>query len=453
MEPSIFINFILAIALGWLIGTERELPWTTRRSSVATGFGGIRTFGSIAFFWSIAAWFDMQYGGHVWVLFGAILSWLFILLGYAYSSFGKDRMGATSEYAALITYFIGVVAMTGQYTIAVMLAIFLLLLLSAKEYFSRLKERVSRQELGDSLKFAVIALVILPILPDIKYSLLDMVNWLYSWGMHWTHPVLVEKFFNPYKIWFFVVVMAGVEYAWYILSKMIGDRGGIIASGAIGWLISSTATTLAMTRKSKIHPEHTNSFVVATLLASCIMFLRVVIVAFVIYPPIIDAIVLPGGVMFLWLSGMALYYFLASRHEKVTIAPDEQKDTYESPFQLLPAIEFAGLIVVIKFISSLGFIYKDSIPLEVSSYFLGLVSGLADVDAINLTMAEWARDAKFTLFIATTTILIAVMSNNTFKASVAYRFWEHLFGKKVLTGFGVSIVLWLVTIVGIYMMG
>ena len=85
---------------------------------------------------------------------------------------------------------------------------------------------------------------------------------------------------------------------------------------------------------------------------------------------------------------MALYYFLASLHEKIAITPDEQKDTYESPFQLLPAIEFAGLIVVIKFISSLGFIYKDSIPLEVSSYFLGLVSGLADVDAINLTMSE-----------------------------------------------------------------
>lgn len=89
-------------------------------------------------------------------------------------------MGTTSEYATLITYFIGVVSMYGNYSSAVILAIFLLLLLSAKEYFAKLKARFSREELGDTLKFAVIALVILPLLPDTKYSLLDIVNWFHQ---------------------------------------------------------------------------------------------------------------------------------------------------------------------------------------------------------------------------------------------------------------------------------
>lgn len=450
MEPSTFIGVILAIALGWLIGTERELPWTGTKIWGATGFWGIRTYASIALFWAISTLLDLYFQTHTWILVWALISGMFILVSYIYSSFRRDKMGATSEYAGLITYFIGVIAMLGQYTLAVILAILLLLLLSAKEYFAKLKDQFSREELWDSLKFAVIALVILPLLPNVKYSLLDMLNWFYSWGLHWQHPILVEAFFNPYKIWFFVVVMAGVEYAWYILSKLIGDKWGIIASWSIGGLISSTATTIAMTRKSTEHPEHRNSFAVATLLASCIMFLRVVLVAFIIYPPIIDSILIPGGMMFLGLSTMALYYFFESRYEKIVATAEEKKDSYESPFQLLPAIQFAGLIVVIKFISSLGFIYKDMIPLDISSYFLGLISGLADVDAINLTMSEWARDGKISLFIATTTILIAVMSNNTFKASVAFRFWEKLFGRKVLTGFGVSILLWLVTLVGVY---
>lgn len=133
-------------------------------------------------------------------------------------------MGVTSEYAAFITYCIGMIAMMGYYTVAVILSILLLLLLSAKEYFSKLKTRFSREELGDSLKFAVIALVILPLLPDQKYSLLDMINWLYSGGIAWVHPVLNAKFFNPYGIWFFVVVMAGVEYAGFLLSKTLGDK-------------------------------------------------------------------------------------------------------------------------------------------------------------------------------------------------------------------------------------
>ncbi len=98
--------------------------------------------------------------------------------------------------------------MMGQYTTAVILSILLLLLLSAKEFFTKMKSRFSRDELGDSLKFAVLALVILPLLPDAKYSLLDMANWFASGNLVWAHPVLTAKFFNPYGIWFFVVVMA-----------------------------------------------------------------------------------------------------------------------------------------------------------------------------------------------------------------------------------------------------
>lgn len=447
MELSVFVHFLLAIALWWLIGTERELPWKQTKPTGPTWFWGIRTFASISFFGSITAWFDFQYGWHIWVLFGAILSWAFILLSYGYSSFGKDRMGATSEYAALITYFIGVIAMMGQYITAVILSIFLLLLLSAKEYFAHFKTRFSRQELGDSLKFAVIALVILPLLPNEKYSLLDMANWFQSGWLSWVHPVLSVPFFNPYSIWFFVVVMAGVEYAGFLLGKTLWDKSGILASGAVWGLISSTATTVAMTRKSKEHPEHRSSYAVATLLASSIMFLRVMVVAVYIYPPIITSIVIPGCMMFLGLVFMMGYYFLTSRHEITPISVEEKRWTYESPFQLIPALQFAWLILVIKFIAILGKIYQDIVPQTVSNYFLGLVSGFADVDAVNFTMSEWAKDGSIPLIIAATTILIAVMSNNTIKASIAYRFGEVWFGNMVLRGFWVSIMLGIITII------
>ncbi len=446
MEPTVFIGFILAIALGGLIGTERELPWAGIKPGGASGFWGIRTFATISFFGAICAWFDIMLKVNIWIIIGAIISGLFVLASYIYSSFQRDKMGATSEYAAIITYFIGVISMLGQYTAAVILAIFLLLLLSAKEYFSRLKARFSRKELGDSLKFAVIALVILPLLPDQKYSLIDIMNWLYSGHLSWSHPMLNVHFFNPHSIWFFVVVMTGVEYAGFILSKTIGAKSGIIAAGAIGGLISSTATTIAMTKKSKEHPEHRNSYVVATLLSSCIMFLRVLIVAAVIYPKILESITLPAIFMFLGLFGMALFYFYESRQEKVPVYEDEKKESYESPFQLLPALQFAGLIVIVKFLSNLGTIYKDIVPLEVSNYFLGVVSGFADVDAINLTSSEWARDGMLPLIVASTTILLAVISNNSFKAWVSYNSWEKEYWKKVLTGFSVSIILGLIII-------
>lgn len=451
MEPSVFIGFLLALALGGLIGAERELPWSGSKPGGATGFGGIRTYASIAFFGAIAAWIDIQLVTKFWTLFGAILSGIFILMSFAYSSFEKNKMGATSEYAGLITYFIGVVAMMGQYTTAVILSILLLLLLSAKEFFTKLKSRFSREELGDSLKFAVIALVILPLLPDDKYSFLDMANWFASGNLSWVHPVLTAKFFNPYGIWFFVVVMAGVEYAGFLLGKALGDKWGILASWAVGGLISSTATTVAMTRKSTEHPEHRNSYATATLLASCIMFIRVIVVAAYIYPSILDSILLPGTMMFLGLAGVTVYHLMNAWKEKIPAVKSEKEGNYESPFQLVPALQFAGLIVIIKFVAILGKIYKDVVPQEVSNYFLGLVSGFADVDAVNFAMSEGAKDGSIPLFIASTTILLAVMSNSTVKASIAYRFGEREYGKKVFTGFALSILFGIVTITGIYL--
>lgn len=99
-----------------------------------------------------------------------------------------------------------------------------------------------------------------------------------------------------------------------------------------------------------------------------------------------------------------------------------------------------------KFVSQLGVIYQHIIPLEVSSYFIGLFSGLADVDGVNFIYSTAAKSGEISLLIASTTILIAVMSNNTVKASIAYRFGEKVYGKKVLIGFGVSIILGIITI-------
>lgn len=453
MEPTVFIGFILALALGGLIGTERELPWSGTKEWGATGFWGIRTYASIAFFGAISTWLDIVLHTQFWMLFGAILSAIFILASYMYSSFERNKMWATSEYAGLITYFIGVISMLGYYIVAVILAILLLLVLSAKEYFTRLKTHFSRKELWDSLKFWVIALVILPLLPDEKYSLLDMANWFLSWALSWVHPVLLAKFFNPHSIWFFVVVMAGVEYAGFLLGKALWDKGGILASGAVGGLISSTATTVAMTRKSTEHPEHRNSYATATLLASCIMFIRVLIVAAYIYPAILDSILLPGSMMFLWLGWVTLYYFLGAWKEKIPVVKAEKEGNYESPFQLVPALQFAWLIVIIKFFAILWRVYKDEVPQSLSNYFLWLISGFADVDAVNFAMSEWAKDGSIPLFIAATTILIAVMSNNTVKWSIAYRFWEREYGRKVLIGFWSSIALGIITLIIVSFLG
>jgi uncharacterized membrane protein (DUF4010 family) len=452
MDQILFWNFVLAIALGALIGTEREMPRTAiGKIGGNGGFGGIRSYALLALLGAMATWLDIIFASDIWKITGLLISGLFVVIAYAYSSWGKDLMGVTSEYAALVTYLIGVIVMSGQRTAGVILAILILLILSSKEYLKNLRERFSRSELGDALKFAVIALVVLPLLPNQKFSILEILSFFTGGQLNISHDVLSMHFFNPFGIWLFVVIMAGVEYVGYILSKVLGNRGGVIASGAIGGMISSTATTAAMTNKSKQHPEHRNAYIAATLIASTIMCIRVIAISGFYSPQILGVVMIPALCMLAGLIGTAYYFGRQASTVRVvkteTTPESTTKPEYESPFRLIPAIQFAGVIVVVKFLSGLGIIYKAYLDPSIWNYALGAISGLADVDAITQDMASKASEGNIALMIAASTILIAAMSNNVVKASIAYRFGERVFGRSVAIGFGLSIIFGLTAIV------
>lgn len=453
MDQILFWNFILATALGALIGTEREMPRTGIKEWWAAGFGGIRSYALLALLGALTTWMDITMNTQIWKLSGLIISGLFVVIAYSYSSFAKDRMGVTSEYAALLTYMIWVIVMSGYATIAVILSIVILLILSSKSYLTKLRERFSRTELGDALKFAVISLVALPLLPNHKYSIIEILNFITWSNFEWSHQILNMHFFNPFGIWFFVVIMAGVEYVGYILSKVLGNKGGVIASGAVGGMISSTATTAAMTNKSKEHPENRNAYIVATLIASTIMCIRVIAISGFYSSEILAVVMIPALCMLSGLIGTAYYFYRKIGAEAGKNIPTEENTAYESPFRLLPAIQFAGVIVAIKFLSGLGIIYKEYLNPQIFNYALGAISGLADVDAITQDMASKAWEGSIAMMIAASTILIAAMSNNIVKASIAYRFGERLFWRGVVTGFGISILFGSIAIIAMNFIG
>jgi uncharacterized membrane protein (DUF4010 family) len=309
MDQILFWNFILAAALGALIGIEREMPRTLSTHREASEFGGIRSYALLALLGGIATWLDISSGTDLWKISGLILSASFVLISYAYSAFRQDHIGVTSEYAALVTYLIGVIVMSGYRTIAVIVAILVLTLLSSKQYLNEFRDRFSRTELGDALKFAVIALVILPLLPNERFSLLQILQFFGGSGVSFSSDIISMRFFNPFGIWFFVVIMAGVEYVGYILSKVLGNRGGVIASGAIGGMISSTATTAAMTNKSKSHPEHRYAYIAATLIASTIMCIRVIAISGFYSITLLSVVIVPALCMLAGLVGTAIYFY------------------------------------------------------------------------------------------------------------------------------------------------
>ena len=176
-----------------------------------------------------------------------------------------------------------------------------------------------------TLKFAVISLIILPLLPDHHYALHDIFVFLPQ------TPVTMAPFMNPYGIWFFVVVMSAVSYLGYILSKIVGANRGIIMSGAIGGLVSSTAVTSTMSEKS--HHDHGDwvyPTVIATIAACTIMLFRATIIVMIFNPQLLEVLFYPILSMIVT-SVVALWW--CYRQDKN--APEVRVSSeHESPFQI-----------------------------------------------------------------------------------------------------------------------
>jgi len=140
------------------------------------------------------------------VIFIGTIVFLFILLSYIYSAFHHDLFGVTSELAALVTFLLGAIVMAGEIQIAIFIGILLTIMLAYKSRIAPIIDKIGGVEITNTLKFAVIALIILPLLPDQRYAIQDVMVFLPE-GRFVSVP-----FFNPYSIWQFVVVMSGVSY-------------------------------------------------------------------------------------------------------------------------------------------------------------------------------------------------------------------------------------------------
>jgi len=136
-----------------------------------------------------------------------------------YSVFKNAEISPATELVAFLTYFVGVIVLLGYYQIAIIFAIVLTFFISSKELLESAGKYISKEELRTTLKFAVIAFVILPLLPNQRFSLGDILRNLTGGHIDPQAPLMTFDFFNPYSIWFFVVIMSGVSYLGYILSK------------------------------------------------------------------------------------------------------------------------------------------------------------------------------------------------------------------------------------------
>jgi len=442
MDVSLLLAFLVSGLVGALIGVEREHVHAGK-----TRFGGIRVFIFIALFGTLSAMLDDAYSSGAYSSLIMVMAFVGVMvvisLSYVAKVYLEKSIDIANEVAAFITFLLGVMCYTAEFQVfAVILAIIITTLLATKRITHEFAKKLKHVEIFDTLKFAIIALVILPVLPDEQLHLLPA-------GLSIQYPELYAALsLNFYHVWLMVVFISGISFIGYVLVKIFGEDKGIGITGLAGGLVSSTAVTMTMAAKVKENELLLRACVFATVIACAIMFMRIVIEVMVVNFSLLGYVLV--SMLSMALTGVVLAAIVWKGKgillgEKMKIENKEAERSelvLKSPFSLMPAIKFGLFFAVILLTANIVETYFGNSGI----YALGVISGLADVDAITLTMATKAGAGEIADGIAVTTITLAAISNTIVKFSIAYLLGTRAFGKLIGMIFGVIILVGLLTI-------
>jgi uncharacterized membrane protein (DUF4010 family) len=410
-------KMLIALAIGLMVGFEREIA---QEKLTNVKFAGLRTFGLAGLIGGVAAYLasnslgagvtadtTLGFAPNGYFIFGVALLAIMTLLGLAYyrSTSLQPHLGFTTEISLILTFLMGGMAFFNPGT-AIILAVVATIILAFKQQLHEFTHKIPKAEFYDSLLFALIAIVILPILPNHSYGL--------------PYPGM-DALFNPQQVWLFVVFISGISYIGYFLVKWLGPQAGLALTGIVGGLASSTAVTTTMGADTRAIPNLENEAMTAATLANVVMLLRVAFIVLVINPDLLYYLYLPLGVMFVAGLLVASYFYIRSKH----MIHQGEPIRLGSPFSIRPALTFGLLISIILAASKIATYYGSSAGL----YLTALFAGLADVDAITISSSQLASATSVLPKVAVFAILIAVFVNLGIRVVYAYYFGTKKYGK------------------------
>jgi len=378
-----FLALGVSLCAGLIIGLEREFDAKQKND----GLAGIRTFPLVSILGCVLVSL-VQGTGHemLWAVFPAFV--LFVALTW-YGRSKQGHTGLTSEIALLIAFAVGTMAGAHMIRAALGVAVLTAALLSLKDPFHRYVARFSWPEILAVIKFALIALVLLPFLPD--------------------EDLGPNGILNPLDIGVIVVVVSALSFVGYFLIKFIGEGRGVLLTALFGGMFSSTAVTwVYATRSRETAAGNQAAYAAGIAIASAVMFLRVATVALVFNTSVFTLVVVPCLLMAATSLGAA--FFIMRKRDK---GMADRALELGNPLNIVSALAFGLLYVAI----ALGVYFAERYLGDGGLVLSGAISGFADVDAINIAMSKLAMDPT-KLPIATTVIIAAVLSNTLVKLGI-----------------------------------
>jgi len=375
---------LTALAVGLMIGVERG--WSSRAEQEGERVAGIRTFSLIALLGGLSAIVSNEIGNwFIGVTFASVVVLVFV--GHILETKESGDKGMTTEVSILLTFILAVWAAMGFQIYALVATVIIVTILSLKPVLHRWLSSLKVEEIYAGVKLLIISVIFLPFLPNQGYGPYEALN--------------------PYWIWWMVVLICGISFVGYFAIKYIGNRWGTLVTAITGGLASSTAVTISLAEFTKQYKSE-KLFMGGVMVASSIMFVRVLIEVSVVNGSLLGLLWLPIVLMFLSVLGSG--YWLWRRSGKQDRDPEIG---LKNPFQMKTALQFGALLGIILLLAeAMKEWFGDS-----GIYMLSVVSGLMDVDAITLSLSRMAKDS-ITDSVAVMGIVLASAVNTLVKGII-----------------------------------
>lgn len=406
---QIFKELAIAVALASLVGLEREHVY--QRTNIED-FAGLRTFMLMGLFGALSYMLFSNNAAMFTVLTAGFLA--LIVASYIVTSRGKYGSGLTSQVAAVLIYIVGILCAMDQYVFATTVTLAMLTVLYFKTALHKWVKNIKDEELISTIQFAVIAFVVLPLLPNKGYGPYEV--------------------FNPYTIWLMVVLVSGISFLSYIAIRVFGAKRGVGISGFLGGLISSTALTLSFSEQSKKNPKVINPYAFAVVIAATAMFFRICVLVAILNRALFSYVAIP--IITMGVAGLICAGFLWTRSESETVKKGARGSIVKlkSPFSLSPALKFAVIFAAVLFLSKYAVVKMGNSGL----YLTSIVSSFLDADPITISVSKMAKEG-LSMFSASVAITIAIFINTLSKGIIFFVLGNRKVALRILASIGFMI--------------
>jgi uncharacterized membrane protein (DUF4010 family) len=416
--PEDIIKFFLVTIFSLLIGLEqRQLHLNKEFGSL---FGTDRTFTLIGILGFIL--YRISPENIIPFLVGCIIISLFLGLFY-YAKMKKQKsFGMTSLVTALITYCLAPLIYTQSDWLVLLIVVSVLILTEIKKSLFEFSQKFDNEEFINLSKFIVITGIILPILPDKPFSSTIAIS--------------------PYQFWLAIVAVSGISYCSYLLKKFVFPKSGIILTGILGGLYSSTATSVILAKKSKEMPND-NRVSIAIILATTMMYLRIFLFALFFNESLAMLLAPAFGVLIL-ISALIAIYFFKYKNQTTAISTLQQESPYSNPLEFKTSLLFGSLFILFALVTT----YVNQTFGSSGINVLSFVVGVTDIDPFIINLLQCKMNVTDSFLVMA--ILNATTSNNLLKMIYGVSLCDKSIRKDLILGFGILVVAGLVISIVFY---